>query len=111
MYRQGGQVSSLMLKKFRENQFLGSLCKVETTERRLLCQCIIKDCEDCIRQFNLKFQEEKSGMTSNSLMLAYGRASRSILKSFFGLMRWPVSQIVIYQGCATFISERPNTIK
>ena len=58
-----------------------------------------------LRQPNLKFRPEKPGMIPTSLTLAC-----SILECLFRLMRLPVSHIVLYQGCATFIIEGPNAL-
>ena len=58
-----------------------------------------------LRQSNLKFRPEKPGMTPISLTLAW-----PILKCLFRLMRLPVLHIVVYQGCAIFITEGPNAL-
>ena len=58
-----------------------------------------------LRQSNLKFRPEKPGMTPISLTLAC-----SILKCLFRLMRLQASHIVVYHGCATFITEGRNAL-
>ena len=57
------------------------------------------------RQSNLKFRPEKPGIIPISLIFAC-----SILKCLFILIRLPVSHIVVYQECATFVTEGPNSL-